>query len=281
MISRRNQRFVHGLRNRHKGETIWIVGSDPSLSGYPDDFLDGKISITLHLAHHKFPRATWRYSSEYDRSKHLVGVDPDYARKPLIAALPMYGKTARETIGLLADFDEVWFHRMVSYPPTGVRGEVDPAFTHWKVGRTMEGRAGIWGGHGTCLHTAMYMAILMGAGEIRLIGAGHGLYMPAFEHFAEVEEVHHEMRPGYRSFSDPVEHVALIEQTLALADACRERGIAFSWHRTWTPAMDDPITVDPEWLAAEKERSCRNFGWRRELYWTVWKRPLNRVVSRF
>jgi len=66
--------MLHSIKRlymKHRGESIWIVGSDPSLSNYPDSFLDDKNGITLHLAHLKFPNATYRYSSEYDRSEYL------------------------------------------------------------------------------------------------------------------------------------------------------------------------------------------------------------------
>jgi hypothetical protein len=271
---------VGDLYSTRSGDTVWIAGSDPSLSEYPDDFFDGKTAITLHLAHRKFPNATFRYSSEYDRSEHLISVDPEYRSKPLIAALPMYGKTEKETRALLANFADVHFHRMVSYPPNGIRGEVDPRFTEWKVRRTMAGKARIWGGHGTCLHTAIYMAILLGASRIALIGCGHGLYKPGEEHFGAVEKDHHEMRPGYRSFADPVEHVPLIEQTLALADACRANGIGFDWYRTWNAGMTDTVTISEEWLAEEKRRAKRHFGLTRRIYWALLKRPLNNVLSR-
>jgi hypothetical protein len=274
-------RDARELYKRHEGAVVWIVGSDPSLSEYPADFLEGKVGITLHLAHVKFPNATYRYSSEYDRSEHLAAADPSYREKPIIVGWPVYGKSPRETAELFAGFREVYAHGRRSYPPTGVRGEVDEAFTEWKVRRTKEGRASVWGAHGTCLHTAIYMAVLLGAGEIHVIGAGHGFYKPELEHFAEVEGEQHEMRPGYRSFSDPVEHVPLVEQTFALADACGEIGIGFVWHRTWTPAMDDIMKVDPSWLAEEKRRAVRRFSISRRIYWMLVKRPLNRIASRF
>ncbi len=272
---------VRKLFKRHDGKAVWIVGSDPSLSEYPADFLAGKVGITLHLAHVKFPDATYRYSSEYDRSQHLKETDPAYRDKPIIVGWPVYGCSRRETAELFRDFREVYAHGRRSYPPTGVRGEVDEAFTEWKVKRTIEGRASVWGAHGTCLHTAIYVAVLLGAGEVHVIGSGHGLYKPEMEHFAEVEGKDHEMRPGYRSFSDPVEHVPLIEQTLALGKACGKAGISFFWHRTWTRAMDDLINVDPAWLAEEKRRAVRRFRLKRRVYWALWKRPLNRIVSRF
>jgi hypothetical protein len=251
------------------------------LSEYPDDFFKGKTSITLHLAHMKFPEATYRYSSEYDRSAHLEEIDPRYLSGPLIAAMPMYGHTKRETMALLKDFKEVYYHRMVNYPPTGVRGEVDARFTEKKLLATSKGKASVWGGHGTCLHTAFYMAVLLGAKAINLIGAGHGLYKPGMEHFAEVEESHHAMRPGYRPFSDPIEHVPLLEQTLALGRAAEKLGIRFNWYRTWTPSMDDRILVDADWLANQKRQAKRIFSPLRRMYWSLHKRPVNRIVSRF
>jgi len=274
-------RYCSELYAKYKGMDVWIAGSDPSLGEYPDDFLDAKVSITLHLAHLKFPRATWRYSSEYDRSAYLASVDPEYARRPLIAALPLYGRTVGETKRLLAPFIEVFYHRMRSYPPTGVRGEVDSDFTLWKVRQTLHGKAHIWGAHGTCLHNAIYMALVMGAGTIHLIGCGHGMYRPQQEHFDVANTAHFETRPWGRSFSDSVEHVPLIEQTLALQAACREEGIELVWHRCWTPAMNDQLVPDSQWLAREKELATRKFSLTRRCYWTLYKRPLNRIISRF
>ena len=99
--ARRGFPEVSALRNRHKGAAIWIAGSDPSLTGYPDSFLDDKVGITLHLAHVKFPRSTFRYSSQYDRSQLLLRDYPEHRTRPLIAALPMYGVTRRQTRELL------------------------------------------------------------------------------------------------------------------------------------------------------------------------------------
>jgi hypothetical protein len=273
--------FVDTLHNKHKGQTIWIAGSDPSLSEYPDDFFDDKIAITLHLAHIKFPNATYRYSSEYDRSDYLLKKTSDYRNKALIAAYPMYGNSKQETIDLVGGFPEVYFHRMVSYPPNGIRGEVRRSYTKRKIRQTIKGNARIWGGHGTCLHTALYMAILMGAKEIKLIGAGHGMYKPGMEHFDAVEADHHDMRPGYSSFADPKEHVPLIQQTLLIAEQCRQQGIRFSWYRTWNPEMSDEIHVDETWFKGQRIAGKRKFAIKRRLYWFFIKRPIHKIISLF
>jgi hypothetical protein len=269
------------LAGRFRGKAIWIVGSDPSLSTYPDNFLDDKVGISLHLAHVKFPRATFRYSSEYDRSKYLLPLYGEYHTLPLIAAMPMYGVTRGQTLELLKDNSEVYFHRMVSYLPTGVRGEVDPAFTRFKVAQTRKNEASIWGGHGSCLHTCIYMAVLMGASEINLIGCGHGMYGGGTEHFAAVEGAHREIRPGYKSFDDPTDSVPIIEQTCALRDACAAEGIAFNWYREYSPALDRLLEIDQAWFADMKLKSRRKRRLSRILYWGLIKRPYTRLISRF
>jgi len=268
------------LHNRYAGKPVWIVGSGPSLSTYPDSFLDNKIGITLHLAHVKFPRATFRYSSEYDRSKYLLPLYDEYRTQPLIAALPMYGVSRAETLQLLENSSEVYFHRMLSYLPTGVRGEVDKRFTLWKVRQTQGNKTGMWGGHGSCLHTCIYMAVLMGASEINLIGTGHGMYGGGIEHFEAVEAAHHQIRPGYKSFDDPTDSVPIIDQTLALKDACEQSGIQFKWYWDYSPEMDRYLKIDNAWYSDMRERAVRRFGLVRRLYWFFLKRPYTRLVSR-
>lgn len=269
------------LYRKFAGKPVWIAGSDPSLTGYPDGFFDDKCAITLHLAHVKFPNATMRYSSEHDRSKYLLAKHPEYARKPLIAAYPMYGVSRKDTLALLSGNDEVYFHRMVSYPPRGLRGDIDEGYTRFKVAQTIANRAHVWGGHGSCLHTCIYMAILLGASEIHLIGCGHNLYVEnGQEHFAAVEGDHHAMRPGYRSFSDPVENSALIEQTRLMQRLCGEAGIPFVWHRRYTPAMDDLIAVSDEWLANQKRLARRKFPLLKVLYRKLVKAPVLSIITR-
>ncbi len=276
----RTFRDVSTLRNRHRGEQIWIAGSDPSLTGYPDSFLDDRIGITLHLAHVKFPRSTYRYSSEYDRSELLLRDFPEYRSLPLIAALPMYGVSKRQTRDLLKDNSEVYFHRMLSYMPTGVRGEVSPEFTLFKVRQTQANKAHVWGAHGSCLHMCIYMAVLMGASEINLIGCGHGMYGGGLEHFQAAEQMHHKNRPGYKSFDDPKDSVPIIDQTCALRDACQQVGIRFNWYREFSVPVPCRIEIDEEWYAQRRIEARRKFSVPRRLYWFFLKRPYTRIASR-
>jgi hypothetical protein len=268
------------LYNRHKGTAVWIAGSDPSLTGYPDTFLDDKIGITLHLAHVKFPRSTYRYASEYDRCRFLLLKYEEYRSQPLIAALPMYGVTKKATMGLLKDNTDVYFHRMLNYMPTGVRGEVNAEFSQYKIGQTQKNATQYWGGHGSCLHPCIYMAVLMGASEINLIGCGHGMYGGGLEHFGAVESTHHAMRPGYKSFDDPKDSVPIIDQTCALRDGCRKLGVGFNWYREYSDPLNCLIAIDPVWYAQRREQARRRFKMSHRIYWVLLKRPYYRFMSR-
>jgi hypothetical protein len=276
--------FVDRLYEKHKGSSIWIAGSDPSLSEYPDDFFADKIGITLHLAHIKFPDATYRYTSEYDRSAYLASIDERYKRQPLIAGWPVYGYSRRATADLLKDFDEVYFHHRFSYPPSGVRDEVSPAFTAQKIRRTMAGKAKVWGAHGSCLHTAFYMAVQMGAAEINLIGAGHGTYQPGVEHFGTADTVDKRMRPSYPSFADPVNNVPVIEQTRALIEGCVSAGIRVNWYRRYASGVLEPFVLDMNWFAEQRalaEQKRKKPTPIRVVYRKVFKGPLNRLINSF
>lgn len=280
IVMRKVQHCVGELFGRHSGTALWIAGSDPSLTTYPDDFFSGKVGITLHLAHSKFPDATYRYASEYDRAAHYLAEDPSYRIKPFIGAYPMYGYTRSATRKLTAKFSEAYLHHMVSYPPRGIRGDVDPDFTRWKLEQTRMGKATIWGSHGTCLHTAYYIAVLLGAAEINLIGCGHGTYLPGVEHFEAVAGTDKAMRPSYPSFSEPHNIVPVIEQTLALIQGSRELGIRVNWYRSYTPSLDDMVDIDPLWLAEMKEKAGKKVSVLRKLYRQLYKRPINSIISR-
>ena len=69
---------IERMRDNNKGETIFLVGSGPSLDTYPDDFLQGKISMTLHLAFLKFSSPTYTHISEADRIQWLKNNRPDF-----------------------------------------------------------------------------------------------------------------------------------------------------------------------------------------------------------
>ena len=256
-----------------QGKDVWIVGSDPTLDGYPDDFLKDKIAMTLHLAHLKFPDATIRYTSEYDRSENLLATRNDYSTGLIVSSLPHYGKTKRETKDLLHSCSSVIYHNKVNYLPTGVREEVSQRFTTWKVARTIARKSHVWGGHGSCLHTCIYAALYLGAKSIHVMGAGHSLVEGTKgDHFSVADSVHHSMR-NYGFNSVQIAY-PIIMQTIALKKACEHNGIPFYWHARYTPEMDTEVTVSEDFLEEMRIKAKRTFPLYRRLYRFFIKRPV-------
>jgi len=220
-------KFITELHKKYQNLPIWVAGSDPTLAEYPDNFFNNKISITLHLAHIKFPDATYRYANEFDRVKYLMKKYPDYLDKDNIFAWPFYKKTkafCKKNI----DINKAYFIKMRPYPPNGVRGEINWVFTHEKIKQAKEGKLTTFDGHGTCLHGAIYSDIMMGGNPINFIGCGLGT-VKAKAHFGNANDIDKNMRPGTSLFSKPEGFVPMIEQTLALISGCSKEGIKINW----------------------------------------------------
>jgi len=57
-------RFIENLRNKYGGSEFWIIGSDPNLDFYPDDFFRDKLSIAVGISCIAFPESTFFMSAQ-------------------------------------------------------------------------------------------------------------------------------------------------------------------------------------------------------------------------
>jgi len=213
-------RWINDLWQRHKGQEIWIAGSDPSLDEYPENFLDTRLSIALHLAYLKYPETTYRHANEYDRVAWFKENYPEYLRKENIFAYPFYKRTEREMSELL-DLDSLnyYFFILRPYPKKDVftvMNMVDQAQKGFRID---------FGGHGSCLHVAMYVAIMMGCYPINIIGCNHEP-RGNLEHF-KLGNNNNE----YRAHSTPyaIKGELMKEGTELLIKACESQGIRVNW----------------------------------------------------
>lgn len=211
------------LLNKHIGP-IWIVGSDPTLEEYPDNFLDNKIGITLHLAYLKFPNATYRYFNEYDRITYLISKDSLILEKPIVVGYPFYHRSVFESDRVLDNFKTVWYLDNQDYPPNG-----DPADIFTDIGvnamkkwvyDAREGKSNTYGSNGTCMHNAMFVALMMGGNPINVIGCNFST-IDGKEHFGEMNEVDHQMRAGTAPFTG-YRGDRMIRGYNAIVEACNE-----------------------------------------------------------
>lgn len=196
-------RIITELYKKHKGE-IWIAGSDPTLYNYPYNYLDNKISITLHLAYLKFPKATYRYFNELDRIKYLKEINPKIIDMNNIYGWPFYGRTEHECKEVVGKDSNAWYLNRASYPPSGDPSDIflnkgQNAMTNI-VEDAVKAKSDTFGGHGTCLHPCMYAAIMMGGNPIHIIGCSFK-NINGKEHFGKANKIDKDMRPHTPSFS--------------------------------------------------------------------------------
>lgn len=217
-------KMVSELFQAHMDEPIWIAGSGPSLDTYPVDFLDGKLATTLHLAYLKYPDTTYRHANEYDRVEWFKENRPAYLSKTNIFAFPFYRRTEREMDGLLdLDRRNYYFFILRPYPPKNVN------VIHRMVLETLCGERMDFRDHGSCLHDAIYVAILFGCNPINIIGCEHEP-LGDLEHFAWGNQFNY-----YRAHSTPYASKGVLMKmgTQMLIEACAREGIEVNWIRRY------------------------------------------------
>jgi hypothetical protein len=225
-------KWIYDLHDKYKDKEIWIVGSDPRLDNYANNFLDDKLSITLHLAHLKFPNATYRYANELDRVAYLKKEDPAYIDLDNIYALPFFKQSRAGT--LEATEEKGYYIKLKPYPPFGSRDQwlrnIETGLIAMKalVSYAKRGEKALYGGFGTCLHACMYVAIIMGCNPINIIGCGMEA-IDGKEHFKKANKVDKLMRNN-KHFSDPTRSKLYKQATQAIINGCKEEGIKVKWN---------------------------------------------------
>jgi len=221
------------LHNKHKNQPVWIIGSDPSLDDYPDNFLDDKIGITLHLAYLKYPNATYRYFNESDRLKYLSNKDPSILEKSNIYAWPLFRKTEEFSKQLVGDAFNSYYLSLKPYPPTGIARKWvehnDEACKCMKerVKEARDATRTTFGGYATCLHACLYVVIMMGANPINIIGCKLERINNK-EHFEVANEMDKTMRNNMHYLSEKT--TTLMQKgTQAIIDGCTELNIKVNW----------------------------------------------------
>jgi len=232
----RNMRFINKLYDKHKGQAIWICGSGPTLDDYPDNFLDDKIGITLHLATLKYPQASYRYFNEYDRLEYLIKQDPTVLERKNIFGWPFYRRTEEESARLTEKATKAYYLKLTPYPPNGMAKdiftEVGVSAMKKQVKDAKRARVIKFGGYGTCAHGCLYTAIMMGGNPIFMIGCGFKSIGDK-EHFNEANIIDKKMRPKIALFSDQSRTKRMFTGTKAIIEGCKEQGIKIHWCKNY------------------------------------------------
>lgn len=155
---------IEEIRDKHKGEAVFIIGSGPSLDTYPDDFVDNKISITLHMAYMKFPNTTYTHITEADRIQWFKKFHLAFFNSQGLYCNPLFPLVSPNSI--LKNIKMKSPPYLLKYSPKrlkfkNVEDEVESAYT---------GKKFRYHSNSTCLHTGIWCAIILGFKTINIIG---------------------------------------------------------------------------------------------------------------
>jgi hypothetical protein len=167
-LTKRNVVQLHDIeeiRGKHNCETVFIVGTAPSLSTYPNNFLDDKISMTIHLAYVKYSNPTYASFTEADRLKWLIVNRPGILNTQIIASSPLFPLVRPQL--LLRNVNNTAY--VLPYSPK----QLPLKKVEDMVISALSGHRIRYQTNGTSLHNAIWSALILGFTSINLIGNDH------------------------------------------------------------------------------------------------------------
>lgn len=229
--------YINDLFNTCSGP-VWVIGSDPTLDDYPDDFMADKVGIALHLAYVKF-QTQYTYANELDRVKYLSTI-PGYNDSTHLFGFPFYKRTVEESLPYHTD--KTYCLNLRPFPP---RGNIKDALNN--IGRealrtmvylSKHNQTNFFGDFGTCLHGGLFCATMMGFNEVHVIGAGMSTVNGA-DHFKSATPLDQEQRPNNPHFSDNA-HEERLTSTKIILETMEEVGIKTYWHKSYSEISEQP-----------------------------------------
>lgn len=148
------------LKNLHPGETIWVLGSGPSLNFIEREFFDDKICVTVNAV-----GATYGLRSFYGYSNYHFPAGRETFGEGLIVAVTLARDTLTQNPWPGEVPDDVALSEAHSYAPPG--SSWDPYKMPPPEGQIVYGSSSIHGG--------IHLAAHLGAKNIVLVGADCGL----------------------------------------------------------------------------------------------------------
>ncbi len=79
-------RFIEDLRGKEefRDSEFWIIGTDPNLDCYPNDFFDDKFSIAVNLSCVAFPESTFLCMTGREELEWMISKYPGYLKKMIL-----------------------------------------------------------------------------------------------------------------------------------------------------------------------------------------------------
>lgn len=77
-------KFIEDYRDKYKGSTFWIIGSDPNLDFYPNDFFKDKLSIAVSASCIAFPYSTFLFTQWKNIADVIRDARPDFLKRTIL-----------------------------------------------------------------------------------------------------------------------------------------------------------------------------------------------------
>ena len=163
----RNDRAIEALRNRHRGETAFVIGNGPSLTADDLSAIAGRLSFASNKIHLIYPDTPWR------PTYHHVA-DVEVARQH---AATLLAENAGST-SLWADCCQRYAvdAARVTWLKQLPRPLLDPARKRGYFSTNL--RVGVYGGS-TVVHDQLQAAYFMGVREVVLLGVDFRFSTPS------------------------------------------------------------------------------------------------------
>jgi hypothetical protein len=153
------------LRDRHRGEEIWILGRGPSLDDYPENFFNGKVTIAINWAFLAFPDSTYYYSFHAATPAWVAKNWPAKFNRCIIGCRHGSGPKDGQSRGRYGGSGKV-----PSYAKVIVGTGLNRDRFKMSVERLIAKESSVLTDSITTLHTAIQAAIVLGAVKITLTG---------------------------------------------------------------------------------------------------------------
>jgi hypothetical protein len=145
------------LENAHKGETVWVLGSGPSLNFIDPSFFDNKLCVVAnHIGEVLGLKSFYLYSNYH--AVHLI------SNKECVAGVTLLKDTLTQQVWSGDIPDNLVFSEATSYAPPG---------SSWNPYRMPPPEGQIVYGSSS-IHGAMHLAVHLGARDVILVGADAG-----------------------------------------------------------------------------------------------------------
>jgi len=163
------KKFIEELYDIHQNEEIWIIGSGKSLDDFPSDFLEKKVSIGLNGAIYKYPDTT------YWHGVHKIWFDyiKENFKEKLKNSITWYFDNKDDKLlesHSLKNDSRLLYWLKLSATSNIIDKKVVETFIE-EVKNKKE--KVVFFQNGTVAHTAIEIAVLMGAKKITMIGCEH------------------------------------------------------------------------------------------------------------